>query len=561
MRIACCLGLMLVLGGAISAQTVIYGPSTGRGFATGYMGAHTIVRDSQSNLYVIYRYQVGTQWDLAIARSANTGASWSMTWQTGFATPLGTDFGNYHPCIAIDSQDNLHCAWFHRVAFTGSRLPATIHYNRYEAATAKWGTEWVVTPSAVFERPNPVLAVDSKDYVWFSHGNTGWGSVLQRSNQPYAAGGGFTVYSPSPAAQQHCSLVVDKNDYIHITWYEYVGYAGVKHKWIDPAASSPAWTVFSLSNHGATNQTDRAEYYSSLSADFWGNVYAIYTVDDQAGTSARTGPTEFYVRKWDGGAQTWGTPELVHSVPITVWHPSYASSGTDYNSGAVISGACDEGTGEFYFAYRDFATGDFTLGRWRGVDLEPATIYARLMNTSPFPVTTQNYFLYPHLRGTLWPTANRTAWGLDLTYVAGDQTATSPIYTDYFEHFPLASLASTATPRIGTTYPLDLSAVTEGGKIYGTALTASGLMPVFKIGRRYIPLTPDHVFVATVTNQLPGIFVGFQGVLSASGAGQAKIALPAIPGLVGVKIDACFVTYDAAGVRTISNPWGFTITK
>ena len=560
MRSLFVLSLIAVLVGVGSTQTVLQGPGSSRAVPNGYTSPQTLVRDSKANLYVIYRYQVGTQWDLAIGQSSDNGASWNMTWQSGFAN-LGSDFGNYHACMAIDSQDNLHCAWFHRVAFSGSRLPPTIHYNRYEAATSSWGTEWQVTPTAVYERPNPILAVDSKDYVWFMHGNTGWGSVLERSNLPFASDGNFAVYSPSPAAQQHGNVVVDKNDFIHVTWYDTAGYAGVKHKWIDPAATTPTWTNFQLSNHGATNISARAEYRSDLCADYNGNVYAIYTVDDQGGNSSRTSPTEFYVRKWDGSTQTWGTPELVHSVPISVWHPSYMTGGTDYNSGAIVAGACDEATGEFYFAYRDFNTGDYNIGRWRGIDLEPPTTYARLMNTSPAPVTTRNYFLYPHFRGSLWPIANRTVWGLDLTYQTGDSTAPVPVYTDYFEHFPLGSMASTGAPKIGTTYPLDLSAVAGGGKGYTTALTMTGLSPMLQVGRRFIPLVPDNLFLVTAANLLPGLFQNFQGVLNASGTGQAQVVLPNIAALVGVQIDGCFVTYDVTGLLAISNPWGFQITN
>jgi len=559
MRVLGYLGLILILVGAATAQTTIYGPGSTRAFQSGYTGPQTIVRDSKASLYVIYRYQVGTQWDLAIARSVDNGSSWNMTWQKGFAY-LGTDFGNYHPCMAIDSQDNLHCAWFHRVAFSGSRLPTTIRYNRFDAAKQAWGTEWTVQTSAVYERPNPTLAVDSKDYVWFAHGTTSWRSDLRRSDLPFASDGKFTVYSPSPGIQQHTSVVADKNDRIHVTWYDTSGYAGVKHKWIDPAAPSPSWTAFSLSNHGATNISARAEYRSKLCADDYGNVYAIYTVDDQAGNTSRTSPTEFYVRKWDGATTTWGTPELLHSVPIKVWHPGYATNVSDANSGALISCACDESTGELYFVYRDFVSGDYVLGRWRGIDKEPITTYAKLMNTSPNPVGTRNYFLYPHFRGSLWPKDNRTRWGLDLTYVVGDQTATNPVYTDYFEHFPIASMASTGNPRIGTTYAIPLSATSEGGKAYVTAVTMSGLSAFVPIGRRYVPLSPDTLFFITVANLLPSIFQNMQGVLSSSGAGQVNVAIPNASGLVGLMLDGCYITYDAGGMRAISNPWGFLIT-
>ena len=519
------------------------------------------MRDSSANLYVIYRYQVtSVQWDIAIARSTTGGASWNMTWQTGFASLPGTDFGNYSPCIAIDSKDNLHCAWFHRVASSGSRIPKTIRYNRYEAATTKWGTEWTVTPSAVYEMPNPILAVDQNDHVWFSHGISGWKSYLDRSDKPCASDGKFTRYSPAFSASnsQNVSLVADATNRIHMTYYDTgLGYAGVKHQWIDPVAASPTWSLTHLSNHSGL--TARADYHSKMSADNAGNVYVIYNVDDQGGNSSRTTPTEFYVRKWDGSTRKWGNPVLVHSVPITVWHPSYMTGGKDYQDGRIISGACDETTGEFYFTYRDFVSGDFVLGRWRGDDTEKPTSYARLMNTRPSSVTTRNYFLYPHFRGSLWPRTNRVSWGLDLLYSAGDTSATTPLYSDYFEQFPVASMNSTSLPKIGSSYPIDLTSVLEGGRAYVAALTLSGLMPAIQFGRRSFPLAADSLFYLTAANVLPGTFIDFQGLLGAAGSGQAKLMIPNAPPLVGVKVDATFVTYDFSGIRAISNPWGFTI--
>ena len=286
------------------------------------------------------------------------------------------------------------------------------------------------------------------------------------------------------------------------------------------------------------------------------NVEVELLSDDQAPSSGRQGDTETYIRKWDGSTQAWGNPVLVHGVPYTVWAPAAGA-----NDGRFITCACDEGTGEFYFTYRDFVAGDFVLGRWRGIDTESHTIYAKLMNTAPLPANSRNYFFIPHMRGSLWPLANRTVWGLDLMYVAGDQTATTPVYTDYYEHFPVGSISSTGTPQIGTTYAMPISSVTEGGKAYGAAATVSGLSAMVQIGRRFVPLAWDSVMFVCVANALPTVFVDFHGVLGATGTGQAKVAIPNLAALVGVDVDACFAAYDASGIGAISNPWRFQITK
>ena len=122
-------------------------------------------------------------------------------------------------------------------------------------------------------------------------------------------------------------------------------------------------------------------------------------------------------------------------------------------------------------------------------------------------------------------------------------------------------MASVGAPKINTTYPLDLSAVTEGGQAYATALTVSGLMPALQFNRRFVPIAADSIFYLTVLNVLPTVFVNFQGVLNASGTVQAGVAIPNAAALVGLQVDGCFVTYDGSGARALSNPWGFQITK
>lgn len=559
MRLFGCIGLVLLLGGAITAQTVLFGPGASRGFQAGRAGPQTMVRDSGGDLYVIYRYQVSTvnlEWRLAIAKSADQGKNWNMTWQSGFDSYTVGGYGNLYPCLAIDSKDNLHCIWWTR----GTTTSYYTIYNRYNAGTQAWGTEWKVSTSA--HRTVPHVVVDQNDYVWIAYCRPSYNTYLDRSNVPFAADGKFTRLNPSfpgGSSSSNFEMAVDALGRIHTSYYDTgSGFAGIKHRWIDPAAATPAWsTVAMISNHAG--DTARAEYESSLSGDNAGNMYILYTVDSQAGTTSRTKDTQFYVRKWDNTTQVWSNPVLIHSVPVAVWHPGYATNVKDYNSGAIIASACDETTGEFYFTYRDFTSGDFVIGRWRGVDTEAHTIYAKLMNTSPLAVGTRNYFYAPHMRGSLWPKTNRTSLGLDLMYVVGDQTG-AKVYTDYFEHFPVASVSSARTPKINTKYPLDLVAISEGSQPYAVALSVGGLAPGVQLGRRFISLVPDQMFFATVANAIPMVFINFQGVLASGGTGKAEVAIPNLALLVGISVDAAWVTYDMNGFRAISNPWNFVMT-
>ncbi len=554
MRILIFLSAAVLAAGHLASQTPIHsGPV--RTFHTA-VGGQTVARDGQGYLYVIYRDQfnhpTSTQNDIAVGRSTDGGKTWDMKWQTGFAANAVGDAGNLSPNLAIDGQGNLHCAWHHQVA-TQSRPPRTIRYNRYDAALKTWGSEVTLTATARYEIPAPVLVVDSANHVWIIHGTSGWRCTVQKSDKPYASGLKFTAVTPAfttPGTCQKMDLVIDALDRVHVSYYSTSSGATVHHQWLDPAAAKPVWsTAVPLGNNNG-----QADYYSSLAADLVGNVYIVYGVDVQGG---KTGDPFWELRKWDGQAQKWSSPVPVYKTTRAQYKPG----GKD-NDSRVVSAACDETTGEVYFVYRNFDTGEFLLGRWHDGDAAPTT-FARLMNTGTLPLNSLNYFLYPQLRGTLFPAFNRTSIGLDLIYTVGDQTAPTPNYTLYYDPFPVGSLSSTGIAKIGTTFALDLSAFQDGGMAYVTALSLTGLTPGLPIDRRLVPLVADDLFLLTAQNKVPVLFQNFQGVLSKSGTARCSIAIPSLPALVSLNFYAAYLTYPGGpkGVKTISSPFTFTITK
>ena len=139
MRSPVLLMLALLAGTTASAQSVMYTSATRVFHST--VGQRTVVRDQAGHLYAAYAdLFVPTQSDVAIARSTDGGQTWNMKWQTGFAANAPTDWGNRAPSLAIDSQGNLHCSWYH--APDSSANNRSIRYNRWDARTQAWGTEW-----------------------------------------------------------------------------------------------------------------------------------------------------------------------------------------------------------------------------------------------------------------------------------------------------------------------------------------------------------------------------------------------------------------------------------
>ena len=539
-------GFVMLAASVAAAQTGMY-TSANRPYQS-TVWLQSMVRNKAGHLYVAYTDQFQPpQNDIAVGRSTDGGRTWNMQWQTRFAAVAATDLGNNSPALAIDDQENLHLVWCHVGVDDNSWAN---HYIRWDATQQTWSKEVVLNSPARRQRYN-CIAIDSRNHVWIL-ANTGfWQGFLYRSNVPYASDLVFNNFAPPLSTSlrfEHMHMIVDALDRLHISFYNYGSSWSNYHIWIDPAAATPAWSssfTFGTPNSGA-------DFYTALAADLAGHVYCVYGVETPG---VANGPDPFWeLRKWDGTATTWSNPVAVGKTP----RANLNQGGKD-NDCAFLAAACDETTGELYFTYRDLNTGTFRLLRWHDGDAA-ATPYATLMTTGSKPANALNYFMHPQIRGTLFPYFNRTSVGLDISYEVGDETATTPKYTLFYHGFPVGSLKSQATPRIGTTYPLDISAVADANRFYLLALGMTGIQPGIPVQNRFIPIVPDSLFFLTVQNLLPSIFPGFQGTLDGSGAAQASVVIPNAPALVNLALHGTFVTYPGpSGLNTISNPFTFTI--
>jgi hypothetical protein len=132
----------------------------------------------------------------------------------------------------------------------------------------------------------------------------------------------------------------------------------------------------------------------------------------------------------------------------------------------------------------------------------------------------------------------------------------------YYECEPPTSLVATGTPKPGGTIDLALSASSSANLAYqiGSSL-GTGPIP---IGTRNLGLSLDGLLVVTVSGALPSVFSGYVGSLDAQGAGKAKINIPAVGALVGIRLHSAFLTLSGSapnGVQEISNTASFSITN
>jgi hypothetical protein len=124
------------------------------------------------------------------------------------------------------------------------------------------------------------------------------------------------------------------------------------------------------------------------------------------------------------------------------------------------------------------------------------------------------------------------------------------------------TITPSGKPSPGNTVTFLLSAPADSGLPYqlGTSL-GTGPIP---IDTRLLNLSPDNVLVASTSGLLTAIFQDYAGVLDKSGGAQAKLNLPKIPQLVGIRLHSAFVTINASApssLQSISQTASFTITQ
>lgn len=121
-------------------------------------------------------------------------------------------------------------------------------------------------------------------------------------------------------------------------------------------------------------------------------------------------------------------------------------------------------------------------------------------------------------------------------------------------------LSISGVPSPGGTIDLDLLSNADTGLVYQVG-SSFGTGPI-PIDTRRLNLSPDAMLILSVGGTLPTIFDAYAGTLDAQGKARARIHIPSIPALKGVRIHSAFVTLLASapyGVANISNTVMFAI--
>ena len=124
-----------------------------------------------------------------------------------------------------------------------------------------------------------------------------------------------------------------------------------------------------------------------------------------------------------------------------------------------------------------------------------------------------------------------------------------------------ATLSGSGSGAPGTAIDFTLTSAADAGLPYQMG-SAFGNGPI-PIDTRKLELSPDDLLVLSTGGSVPMIFQNYTGLLDAQGTAKAKLNIPNIPALKGVRIYTAFVILLAtapSGVSSISNSFMFTVT-
>jgi hypothetical protein len=278
--------------------------------------------DSSGNIYAVYEYLDGADYDLIVAKSADSGATWTLY-------SLGGSGDERHPAIAIDASDHVSiatdytsgsntypafckstnpgdisgwtCGYFGGLS-DGSQNPAIATYGGGDTATIYM--VWQYRSGSVY----------TLRYFYSTDGGGNWTTVL------FSPGTYSRLYPAVALSKSGVSTLVSL-----VYQYDYPGDGDVYV--INEVAGSDSWNMV------LSYTSFRREAYPTLAAS-GSNVYFAYQYNE------RNNNDDIHFRYSTDGGQSYSASDIVLAGVgnRNERYPSLAAQGTDVRAAYVFGG-------------------------------------------------------------------------------------------------------------------------------------------------------------------------------------------------------------------------------
>jgi len=281
---------------------VIYTVKTGTYLDSTYPpNGRKLARKSNGDLWCTYRRSDGTYDQIYCSYSTDGGETWTEEQVTS-----ATD-NQYSASIAIDSNDYVH------IVFDGYSWGSnpTVRNIQYRKRTTEWQAQEAVT-DINYSQYHPAIAIDSNDYVHVAWAGTGTGLNPLYRNIQYrkrtTTWGAQESLSDVHAHNYEPAIAIDSDDNVHVVWTgagwgTYTGYNNVQYR-----KRTTGWQA-----QEAITDINAHQYFSGIAIDsndyihiIWeGAGWGIYTANDNVQYRKRTSAWETQEGVTDKGAQQY----------------------------------------------------------------------------------------------------------------------------------------------------------------------------------------------------------------------------------------------------------------
>ncbi|MHA1447008.1 MAG: hypothetical protein ACTSSN_09975 [Candidatus Heimdallarchaeaceae archaeon] len=239
-------------------------------------------------------------------------------WKWTFTEIVSTEstWLSYFPSIAVDTEGNVHVAWFEDTDYGGSGNDYDILYKRKEASTSTWTMTEVVSTESTSDSERPSIATDVEGnvhIVW--HEDTNYGGsgddldiFYKRWNTSTSTWSMTEVISTeSSTVSWRSSVTADAKGNVHIAWEDLTDYAGAGATDMDIfykrwEASSSTWTMTEVVSTESIWFSDDV----SIVTDAEGNVHITWR--DETGS---VGDRDILYKRWEVSTSSWTMTEIV----------------------------------------------------------------------------------------------------------------------------------------------------------------------------------------------------------------------------------------------------------
>jgi len=407
----------------------------------------SMVMDSGGWLYVVYRdtHTDSSTTMIYVARSTDSGVSWDSHWQQiTDSSSYGHDDRIAGCALAIDEFDNLYVVW-DRYTYTPTYHATYIRKCTDTRTSPVWTSIAQVYSSSI--KSNEVgVAIDSCGYIWvLTGGPSNWKATVWKSDSLYARGLTFTsVGCPSTGSCQNATMCIDKNNNVHLAYYDNSSSNYAIHCYYDGTDWSPRDGM----GNGSTGGRD---HNCGMAADDFGNVHILY------GNNIGDTHDDWYFkyRLWTPDSGIGAAVDL-----LTISDTVYPGVANRYISNIC----CSEITGIAFVLIRDLNEGGSLC------------LYKKSLTDSAFTleeeITADNmtnlYYYMPRMRGSIYPDFNNTSIMIDMAWTE-DPSGSS--------HEPFDRYILSEGPALVGTFPPSGSWVSADTCIVLSFLDLDGIDP------------------------------------------------------------------------------------